>query len=260
MYTYMKALVFALGLALLSTLATVAYAQEEESESLELTVLESEEFGEYVADDSGLALYLYTEDEDGVSNCEDACAENWPPLLVEDADALSAGDDIDADLLGTAEREDGSLQVTYAEQPLYTSRHDEEGTTRGQKIGRGVFQLVSPEGSGITEALEKEQVEVDEETFETLMADGDRGYAANCGVCHGPEGRGGVGPRLADNSIVGNTNFLVDRILDGFPDHGMPPFRDVLDDHEIAAISTFIRNSFDNDYGAVTEEEVEERR
>lgn len=251
---------FAAALPALLLFAAAAGAQEDGSGTATLTVAESGEYGEYLATDEGFALYLYVEDEEGRSTCEDACANNWPPLLVADEEAAVAGEGVDGDLIGTTERSDGSIQVTYGGQPLYMSRHDKEGTTKGQKTGRGIFLLVSPEGSGITEAIPKEQVQVDEETFDTLMADGEGVYSSQCAVCHGSEGRGGVGPRLADNSIVGNTDFLVERILNGFPDHGMPPFRDVLDDHQIAAVATFVRNSFGNDFGAVTEDQVEERR
>lgn len=250
----------AVALPVLLLFVAAASAQEDEPGSVELTVSESDEFGEHLATGEDFALYLYTEDEEGASSCEDACARNWPPLLVSDGESVSAGDGVDEDMIGTTERSDGTLQVTYGGQPLYMSRHDTEGTTRGQKTGRGVFTLVSPEGTGITEAVAKEEAEVDEETFGTLMATGESVYASQCAVCHGPEGRGGVGPRLAGNSIVGNTDFLVERVLNGFPEHGMPPFRDVLDDQQIAAVSTFVRNSFGNDFSAVTEDEVGERR
>ncbi|HLR45882.1 MAG TPA: hypothetical protein VK092_01890, partial [Deinococcales bacterium] len=109
---------FTLGLAAFAALFTVVSAQAEAADSVELTVAESAEFGEHIATDTGYALYLYEEDEEGVSNCEGACANNWPPLLVEDADSVTAGDDVDSDLIATTEREDGSVQVTYAGHPL----------------------------------------------------------------------------------------------------------------------------------------------
>lgn len=260
MFRSIDRLRFSVVLTALALLFGAAVAQDAPEGTAELSVLENPEFGSHLADGQGLALYLYVEDEDGTSTCEGACANNWPPLLAADAESVSAADGIDSDLLGTTGRSDGTVQVTYAGHPLYTSHHDSEGTVKGQKVGRGVFQLVSPAGTGITEALQQEQVEVDEETLALLLEDGRRFYASNCAACHGPEGRGGVGPRVADNSIVNNTQFTVERILNGFPDHGMPAFRDILDDHQIAAITTFIRGSFGNDYGPVTEEEVAARR
>ena len=35
-----------------------------------------------VGGETGMALYTFTRDEPGVSNCVDQCAANWPPLLV----------------------------------------------------------------------------------------------------------------------------------------------------------------------------------
>ncbi len=40
----------------------------------------------------------------------------------------------------------------------------------------------------------------------------------------------------------------------------MPAFKDLLSDNDIAEISTFIRNSWGNDFGVLTTEEVEELR
>ena len=42
--------------------------------------------GEALVDASGKALYTYDKDAEGKSNCNDKCAQNWPPLAVK-ADA-----------------------------------------------------------------------------------------------------------------------------------------------------------------------------
>ena len=45
------------------------------------------------------------------------CAVNWPPLIVEGKP--TAGEGVNADLLGTVERTDGTMQATYNGWPLY---------------------------------------------------------------------------------------------------------------------------------------------
>lgn len=100
------------------------------------------------------------------------------------------------------------------------------------------------------------QADPDPALLAALMEEGAEGFDDNCSICHGDEGQGGGGgPRLAGNSFVGSTTAIVTQIIEGYEDHGMPPFGH-LDDRTIAAIATFVRNSWGNEYGIVTEETV----
>jgi predicted lipoprotein with Yx(FWY)xxD motif len=112
-------------------------------------VVSSTELGDILVDDEGMTLYLFTEDGDGQSVCEDACATAWPPLIV--AEPPVAGEGADGSLLDTIERSDGSTQVTYAGWPLYTWAQDQQpGDVTGQGV-QGVWFVVSPEGEPITD-------------------------------------------------------------------------------------------------------------
>jgi predicted lipoprotein with Yx(FWY)xxD motif len=97
-----------------------------------------------LVDANGMTLYTFDNDEEGVSNCVDDCATNWPPLTVESADDLVAGVNV-IGALDTIEREDGSLQVTYNGMPLYYFAEDAApGDMTGD--GRGdVWHIVTPE-------------------------------------------------------------------------------------------------------------------
>lgn len=106
-----------------------------------VNLAESSELGQYLTDQDGMALYMFAPDAQGASTCYDNCATNWPPFTVASADALpTAGEGVDAALLGTVERDDGSLQVTYNGWPLYYYAGDmEAGVTGGQGLGSNWF-------------------------------------------------------------------------------------------------------------------------
>ncbi len=103
------------------------------------------DLGRMLVDANGRTLYLFLSDNGGASTCYGDCAANWPALTVNGK--ASAGDGVDASLLGTAERKDGSTQVTYAGHPLYTFAGDTAaGQTNGEGIGNTWF-AVSPQGT-----------------------------------------------------------------------------------------------------------------
>lgn len=81
-----------------------------------------------------------------------------------------------------------------------------------------------------------------------LMTEGAPLYRTNCASCHGNEGEGGMGLRLVANDVVGTAGALTQQIINGYMNHGMPPFGH-LSDREIAAIGTFTRNSWGNAFG-----------
>jgi predicted lipoprotein with Yx(FWY)xxD motif len=123
-------------------------ADDEPDPSAEAVVaVEDSDLGQIVVDGEGRTLYVFLADEGSESTCYDDCEANWPPLTVE---GEPAGDGIDAALLGTTEREDGSTQVTLDGHPLYYFGGDETADdVNGQGVG-DVWYVVSPEGEEIT--------------------------------------------------------------------------------------------------------------
>jgi len=105
----------------------------------------SSDLGEILVDADGRTLYLFMPDDQGASTCYDSCESNWPPFTVEGI----AGDGVDAALLGTTERTDGSVQVTYNGWPLYHFGGDvAPGDTNGQGLN-DVWFVVSASGEAI---------------------------------------------------------------------------------------------------------------
>lgn len=115
-----------------------------------VAVEQQEPYGTYLTDADGRTLYLFTADTQGQSSaCYDACAEAWPPLLAM-GEPTAAASAVDGGMLGTIERRDGSMQVTYNGWPLYYYREDQgAGEVTGQDIHSfgGEWYLVSPQGT-----------------------------------------------------------------------------------------------------------------
>jgi len=82
-------------------------------------------------------------------------------------------------------------------------------------------------------------------------------YLKNCRTCHGTKGTAGV-PLAKNAKVQADYGYLVWAILTG-PGY-MPEFGPALSDEQIARISTYILNSWGNDYGLVTPEEVRDQR
>lgn len=123
-------------------------AEDEPDQSTPATVaVEDSDLGQIVVDGEGRTLYVFLVDEGTESTCYDDCEASWPPLTVE---GDPTGDGVDASLLGTTEREDGSTQVTLDGHPLYYFASDEAADdVNGQGVG-DVWYVVSPEGEAIT--------------------------------------------------------------------------------------------------------------
>ena len=117
------------------------------------------DLGDVLVDGDGRTLYLFEPDEQRESTCYDDCAANWPPLLDDDP---AAGDGADAGLLGTSEREDGHLQVTYDGWPLYHWIGDEQpGDVAGQGV-QDVWWAVAADGQPLRDAAGADEPEEDE--------------------------------------------------------------------------------------------------
>ena len=69
-------------------------------------------------------------------------------------------------------------------------------------------------------------------------SDGVDVYAQSCAACHGDDGDGGSGPRLAGEEAYTSADVVVDQIRNG--GGGMPAFGDRLSDQELADVSAYV--------------------
>jgi predicted lipoprotein with Yx(FWY)xxD motif len=115
-----------------------------ESSTDTLNLAESS-LGPVLVDSQGKSLYLFTPDDQGASTCYGACADNWPPLLKSGEVTVTEG--LDAGLVGTAARDDGSMQLTYGGWPLYYFALDSApGDINGQGVN-DVWYLLKADGT-----------------------------------------------------------------------------------------------------------------
>jgi mono/diheme cytochrome c family protein len=102
-----------------------------------------------------------------------------------------------------------------------------------------------------------------------LLDAGSRIYERECADCHGKEGQGADGayPVLAGNRTVTMdipANVIRVVLSGGYPPatagnprpYGMPPFAHILNDDEIAAVVSYVREAWGNNAGAVTQLQV----
>jgi predicted lipoprotein with Yx(FWY)xxD motif len=112
-----------------------------------------------LVDARGFTLYMYSADTPGTPYCYNDptyhCSKAWPPLLTKGPPR--AGKGAKANLLGTAKRTGGGLQVTYKGHPLYTNAgaatfglvaDKKPGDVNGQRFLE-IWWVLSPAGTPI---------------------------------------------------------------------------------------------------------------
>jgi mono/diheme cytochrome c family protein len=103
----------------------------------------------------------------------------------------------------------------------------------------------------------------------TQFSEGEKIYSRHCSQCHGEQGEGAQGayaPLAGNRSVLMATSAnLIQAILNGgYPPstkdnprpYGMPPFRQALDDAQVAAVLTYIRQAWGNTAAPVSVREV----
>ena len=100
-------------------------------------------------------------------------------------------------------------------------------------------------------------------TSDELMARGEQVYATNCAACHQPSGQGmpPAFPAVAGSPIAtGEPGPHIDLVLNGKPGTAMAPYRDILNDADLAAVLTYQRNSWGNSASIIQPADVKAAR
>jgi predicted lipoprotein with Yx(FWY)xxD motif len=105
------------------------------------------DLGMVLVNSQGMTLYEFRKDQGTESSCYGACEGFWPPLITKGEPQPSNG--ADPSLIGTTERKDGKLQVTYNGHPLYTFVEDTKpGEANGNNLDKfgGEWYALNKEG------------------------------------------------------------------------------------------------------------------
>lgn len=125
--------------------ATPAATSPSAGAPLTVVVSTNATLGKYLTDAKGMALYFYTPDTTGKSNCSGGCLATWPALTVPKGTTPTGGVGVTGKL-GTITRDDGSIQVTINDLPLYYYAQDQAaGDVKGQGVG-GIWYISDPTG------------------------------------------------------------------------------------------------------------------
>ncbi|MGH9246185.1 MAG: COG4315 family predicted lipoprotein [Acidimicrobiales bacterium] len=130
-----------------STTTTEAPADDEAPAGDTAVDVGDTSLGQVLVDGTGRTLYVFGNDQPGVSNCEGGCLDNWPPATVEEGFAVGPG--LDQAQFGTITRSDGTVQLAVNDLPLYLFANDAApGDVDGQGVG-DVWWVVAPDGTPI---------------------------------------------------------------------------------------------------------------
>ena len=129
------------------TTSSSAQAPSAGGEAANVSLASVGDLGMVLVDSKGYALYDFHNDKGGKSACYGACAEAWPPLTT--SGAPTVGNGAMKSMLGTIERTDGTMQVTYNGHPLYTFVGDKKpGEGNGNDVKAFGGQWYALKGNG----------------------------------------------------------------------------------------------------------------
>lgn len=107
------------------------------------------QFGQALFDGEDQAIYYFEPERTSEPQCYGSCARAWPAVLTEGEPEASGR--ARQDLLGTTERRNGDLQVTYDGRPLYYYADEGPGELRCHNIFHqgGLWLAVQPGGDPV---------------------------------------------------------------------------------------------------------------
>ncbi len=128
--------------------SATAPSSSSSSAAVKLATATVGDYGKIVVDGNGRTVYVFDKDTSGTSNCSGDCLAKWP--VVPAGDGTPQLDGIDASLVSTVTRADGTKQLAVKGLPLYLFASDTAaGEAKGQAVG-GVWWVVGADGQKIT--------------------------------------------------------------------------------------------------------------
>jgi predicted lipoprotein with Yx(FWY)xxD motif len=97
----------------------------------------------HLVDGNGMTLYYFINDGpgNGISTCYGSCSLNWPPFY---SSYITVPDNLNSNDFRTIRREDGKMQTTYHNWPIYYYSGDQNaGDARGNGMD-GLWSSINP--------------------------------------------------------------------------------------------------------------------
>ena len=139
-----------LGMAVAAAAAAFAVGASAAPSGTPQLSVRASDYGNVLFGPGRRVVYLFAPDHGSKSTCYGTCARFWHPLLTNGAP--TAGPGVNANLLGTTTRKDGSVQVTYNGHPLYFDNMTGESNASGEigcqhlNVNGGIWLIVKPNG------------------------------------------------------------------------------------------------------------------
>jgi mono/diheme cytochrome c family protein len=177
---------------------------------------------------------------------------NTPGVLVE---GLQDGKEVSGDLEVGLRVADPQVRSTVAPFPALGAV-----VTTALLLGAiwAFFALNKPAGNRILEEVGKPAAVAEGDgggaVVEAAMKKGGEVYTGGCAGCHGANGEGGFGPVLAGDASLSDATMVLTVIKKGRGN--MPAVGATLSPEDLAAVSTYVRNSWGNAYGGVSVDEA----
>ena len=157
--------------------------------------------------------------------------------------------------------EGGALAVTSSQEPTPA----EGAMPDNAEAPGGPEEWENPANNGAAPGTnapaadgDKAAIEGGETDLASLVSAGQPKFIATCSACHGVNGKGSAGAVLAGNPNLADAGHVASTVIHGLG--YMPPFGDQLSDQDIAEIGSYVRNSWGNDFGVLTVEQVSAHR
>jgi predicted lipoprotein with Yx(FWY)xxD motif len=133
--------------------------------------------GTVLVNSEGMTVYMFAKDQGTTSSCYGSCEQGWPPVLAEGKP--TAGEGAMSSQLGTTERKDGTMQVTYAGHPLYTFVEDKapgEATGNESTAFGGKWSVMDEAGEAVAGTATSGETEAAPEEETSESSSGGYGY------------------------------------------------------------------------------------